>query len=228
MKKVFMAFVLLAIAFFGRDRAFGGGIGDPGATLNKGAWALGPEVSGVGREISDRDNMRYDTESWRLLLKGSYGIMDWLEIFGRMRGATFKIRGTAFDSSLGIAGGGGLKGTFLDPPGHPLRYSVGGQFLYTQTDSQGGTGKWFEYDLWLGVSYKDIRKVIPYGGVVYSQVNGKVENFSPKPALDDFRSPTSAGIFFGVRWSMSQKTHLGIEARLFSENSATASLYYGF
>jgi hypothetical protein len=56
-------------------------------------------------------------------------------------GATIKIRGTPFDSSLGIAVGGGLKGTFLDPPGHPLQYSVGGQFIYIQADNQGGDGE---------------------------------------------------------------------------------------
>ena len=66
---------------------------------------MGPEVSGVGREISDQSNVRYDTESWRLLLRGSYGILDWLEAFGRLGGATLKIRGTSFDSSLGIAAG---------------------------------------------------------------------------------------------------------------------------
>lgn len=189
---------------------------------------FGPEVSGVGREVSDRNNVGYDTESWRLLLKGSYGITDWLEGYGRLGGTTLKIRGTSFDSSLGIAAGGGLKGTFLDPPGHPLRYSLGGQFLYMQTDSQGATAKWFEYDVWLGASYKDLKNPIPYGGVVYSRVDGRLENFNPKPALDDFRSSTAAGIFFGVRWPMSPKTHLGIEARLLSENSASASLYYGF
>ena len=105
---------------------------------------------------------------------------------------------------------------------------MGGQFLYTQTDNQGGTAKWFEYDLWLGASYRDVRKVIPYGGFVYSQVNGKVEDFSPKPALDDFRSPTAVGIFFGVNWPSSKNTNLGIEARLFSENSGTVTLMYRF
>ena len=104
MKKVLTVALLLAVAFLGRERAFGGGIGDPGATLKRGGWAVGPEISGVGREISDRDNVKYDPESWRFFLKGSYGIMDWLEIFGRMGGATFKIRGTPYDSSPGIAG----------------------------------------------------------------------------------------------------------------------------
>lgn len=136
-----------SLLFSTQAHTIAGGIGDPGASLNRGTWAFGPEVSGVGREISDRDNVRYDTESWRLLLKGAYGIVDWLEAFGRLGGATLKIRGTSFDSSLGIAAGGGLKGTFLDPPDHPLRYSLGGQFLYMQTDSQGATAKWFEYDM---------------------------------------------------------------------------------
>jgi len=228
MKKVLVVLVLLASAFLAKDRVSAGGIGDPGASLSKGSGALGPEISGVAREISDQGNVRYDTESWRLLLKGSYGIRDWLEVFGRLGGATFKIRGTPFDSSLGIAAGGGLKGTFLDPPGHPLRYSLGGQFLYIQTDNQGATAKWFEYDIWLGASYKDLKNLIPYGGVVYSRVDGKLENFNPQPALDKFKSPTAAGIFFGIDWPLSKKTNLGIEARLFSENSGTLSLMYRF
>ena len=228
MKEVVMVLVFLAILLSTRGPTIAGGIEDPGATLNKGTWAFGPEISGVGREISDRDKVNYDTESWRLLLKGAYGITDWLEAFGRMGGATLKIRGTSFDSSLGIAVGGGLKGTFLDPPGHPLRYGLGGQFFYMQTDSQGATAKWFEYDIWLGGSYKNLRTLTPYGGIVYSRVDGKIENFNPKPALDEFKSPTAAGIFFGISWPSSQNTNLGIEARLFSENSGTISLNYRF
>ena len=109
-----------------------------------------------------------------------------------------------------------------------MRYSLGGQFLYMQTDSQGATAKWFEYDIWLGGSYKNLRNLTAYGGILYSRVDGKVENFNSQPALNDFRSSMAAGIFFGVSWPLSKKTNLGIEARLFSENSASASLYYGF
>ena len=228
MKNGLIVLVFFGGLFFAQAITFAGGIGDPGSTLMKGEWALGPEISGVGREISDGDSVRYDTESWRLLLKGSYGIKDWLEVFGRAGGATIKIRGTPFDSNLGIAAGGGVKGTFLDPPGHPLRYSVGGQFLYTQGSDQGATAKWFEYDIWLGASYKGLKNLIPYGGVIYSRVDGKLQDFQSKPALDEFRSPTAAGIFFGMNWPWSKKTNLGIEARLFSENSGTISLMYRF
>jgi hypothetical protein len=195
MKKTFFIFFFAILFFTGGECTFAGSIGEPGATMKKGDWALGPEISGIAREISDRENVRYDTESWRLLLKGSYGVTDWLEVFGRMGGATIKIRGTPFDRNLGIAAGAGLKGTFLDPPGHPLRYGLGGQFLYAQADDQGATAKWFEYDIWLGVSYKDSKNLNPYGGVVYSRVDGKLQDFHPKPALDEFRSPTAAGIF---------------------------------
>ncbi len=108
------------------------------------------------------------------------------------------------------------------------RFSQGGQFFYAKADDQGATAKWFEYDIWLGVSYKYSKSFNPYGGVVYSQVNGKLEDFHLKPALDDFRSPTSAGIFFGIDWLLSKKTNLGIEARLFSENSGSLSLRFLF
>ena len=121
--------ILLGADFFIPDPSPAGNIGDPGATLNQGKFSAGPEFSGVSREIRDGNGIRYDTESWRLLLKGSYGITDWMEGFGRLGGATFQIRGTPYDSNPGIAGGAGLKATFLDPSGHPLRYSLGGQLL---------------------------------------------------------------------------------------------------
>lgn len=228
MKKALIAIYLLLLLFLTQSETLAGNIGDPGATLNKEAWSLTPEFSSMTREIRDRDGIRYDTESWRLLLKGSYGITDWLEGFGRLGGATVKIRGTPFDSNLGIAGGAGLKATFLDPPSHPLRYSVGAQFLYLQADDREAKAKWFEYDIWTGVAYKDWKKFIPYGGIVYSRVDGKMQDFPSKPALDEFKSPTAMGIFFGVDWKIKEKLHLGIDARLFGENSGTFSLSYRF
>lgn len=183
-----------------------GNIGDPGATLNRGKFSAGPEFSGVSREIRDGNGIRYDTESWRLLLKGSYGITDWLEGFGRLGGATLEIRGTPFDSNPGMAGGAGLKATFLDPPGHPLRYSLGGQFFYMEEGDRDARSKWFEYDLWLGVAYKDGKNITPYGGIVYSRVDGKMQDFPARPALDEFKSPTAMGIFFGVDWKLRIKS----------------------
>jgi hypothetical protein len=116
----------------------------------------------------------------------------------------------------------------LDPPGHPLRYSVGGQFLYAQVDNQGATAQWFEYDIWLGVAHKDWKNLIPYGGIVYSRVDGNMRNFPSKPALDEFRSPTAFEIFMGVGWAAYRRVWLGIDARLFGENSGTFSLTYRF
>ena len=72
-----------------------------------------------------------------------------------------------------------MKATFLDPPGHPLRYSLGGQFLYTEEGDRDARSKWFEYDLWLGVAYKEGKNVTPYGGIVYSRVDGKMQDFPP-------------------------------------------------
>jgi hypothetical protein len=59
-------------------------------------------------------------------------------------------------------------------------------------------------------------------------MDGKLQDFPSKPALDEFRSPTVAGIFFGINWPWSKRTNLGIEARVFSENSGTIFLMYRF
>ncbi len=228
MKRVVIALTILASLWTMKIDAVAGNIGDPGATLNKGQWSLGPEVSGVFREISDRMGTRYDAESWRFLLKGSYGVTNWLEGFGRLGSATIKLRGLPFSSDPGFAGGAGLKVNFLDPPEHPLRYSAGGQFLYSQAEDGGATGKWFEYDLWLGVAYKDWKKLTPYGGVVYSGVDGKLTDLPAEAAVGDFKSATGMGVFFGVDWKIYERWHLGVDARLSGENSGNVSLVYRF
>ena len=229
MKRILLNCLLLIVAFIIlAGIAEAGNVGDPGAGLRQKEASLGLEFTGLTREIRDGDGVRYDTESWRLLLKGSYGITDWLEGYLRAGGATLKIRGTPFDSNPGWAGGGGLKLTFLDPPGHPLKYSLGGQFLYLEAEDRDAKGKWFEYDLWLGAAYKDGKRMTPYGGVVYSRVDGKMKDFPAKPTLDEFKSPTAMGLFFGVDWRLSQRLYLGIDARLFGEYSGTFSARYAF
>lgn len=227
MKKV-LAALLLAGMFLVQGESFAGNIGDPGTGLKQKEASLGLEFSGLTREVRDGDGIRYDTESWRLLLKGSYGITDWLEGYLRAGGATLKIRGTSFDSNPAWAGGGGLKLTFLDPPGHPLKYSLGGQFLFLEAEDGDAKGKWLEYDLWLGAAYKDWKKMTPYGGIVYSRVDGKMENFPAKPSPEEFKSPTAMGVFFGLDWRLSKKLSLGIDARLFGEYSGNFSARYHF
>lgn len=228
MKKSLIAVYLVLLLFLAQSETLAGTIGDPGASLNKKAWALSQEFSGMTREIRDRDGIRYDTESYRLFLKGSYGIKDWLEGFGRLGGVMAKIEGTPFNSNLGIAGGAGLKATFLDPPAHPLCYSLGAQFLYWEAGDRGAQAKWFEYDIWAGLTHRGWNNLVPYGGIVYSRVDGKMKDFPSNPALDEFKSPTAVGIFFGLNWKIKEKLHLGIDARLFGENSGTFSLNYLF
>jgi len=55
-----------------------------------------------------------------------------------------------------------------------------------------------------------------------------MENFPAKPTLDEFKSPTAMGVFFGVDWRLSERIYLGIDARLFGEYSGTFSARYHF
>jgi len=228
MKKILIILVMATGFLLSPENSFAGSIGDPGATLMMRELSLGPELSWVSREIRDENTVRYDTEAWRIHLKGAYGVTDWVEAFARVGGATLKVRETSFEGSPGISAGGGVKLNFLDPPGHPLRYSVGGQFLYSQIDDGGATAKWFEYDIWGGVAYKDLKDLVPFGGIVYCRVDGKLKDFPSQPALNEFKSPTAMGIFLGLDWNMNKQMTLGVEFRGFAENSGTISLRYRF
>ena len=53
-----------------------------------------------------------------------------------------------------------------------------------------------------------------------------MKNFPAKPALDEFKSPTAMGVFFGVDREIKNKILLGFNVRLFGENSGTLSLLY--
>jgi hypothetical protein len=55
-----------------------------------------------------------------------------------------------------------------------------------------------------------------------------MRNFPSKPALDEFSSPTAFGIFLEVGWEAYSRVRLGIDARLFGENSGTFLLIYRF
>jgi len=82
--------------------------------------------------------------------------------------------------------------------------------------------------LWPGVAYHDWKKMNPCREVVYSRVDGKRENFPAMRALDEFKSPTAMGIFFGGDWWLTEKIYLKGDARLFGEHSGTFSAQHHF
>jgi hypothetical protein len=201
---------------------------EPEDTTEKGILPLEWIFSGAAGEASDDVGRQSDFPSWRALLKGAYRLTDWLDGVGRLGPSRFKFQGISSGSNVENAAGGGIKFTLLEPSAYPLRYSPGGQFLHLSAEDRDSAGKRIEYDLWLGFFYREERKVVPPGWGGNSGSDGEIKNFRPRTGWEAFKSPTPAGIFFGLGYPVAPNFHLGIDASLLGENSGTFTLRYRF
>ena len=221
-------FVFAAFILFLGGISQAGNAGESGEKTDKGTFSLGREFSGVAGETCDGVEGWSDSSSWRTLLNGAYGLTDWLEGMGRLRSARFKLQGVSLGSTPENALGGGIKATLLDPSAHPLRYGLGGQFLHLQAEDRDSAGKSVEYDLWVGLFYREEKRILPPGWGVYSGLDEERKNFRPRTGWEAFKSPTPAGIFFGLGYPVAPNFQLGIDASLLGENSGTFTLRYRF
>ncbi len=221
-------FVLATFILFLGGISEAGNASEPGDTTDKGLFSLERIFPGVAGEISDGVGRQSDLPSWRTLLKGTYRLTDWLEGVGRLGPARSKFQGISLGSNLENASGGGIKPTLLDPSAYPLRYTPGGQFLHLSAEDRDSAGRRVEYDLWVGFFYREERKVVPTGWGGNSGSDGEITNFRPRTGWEAFKSPTPAGIFFGVGYPVAPNFQLGIDASLLGENSGTFTLRYRF
>jgi len=221
-------FVLATFILFLGGISEAGNVSEPEDTTEKGTLPLECKFSGVAGEVSDGVGRQFDFPSWRTLLKGTYRLTDWLEGVGRLGPARFKFKGISLGSNLESAAGGGIKPTLLDPSSYALRYSPGRQFLHLSAEDRDSAGRRVEYDLWVGFFYREERKVVPTGWGGNSGSDGEITNFRPRTGWEAFKSPTPAGIFFGVGYPVAPNFQLGIDASLLGENSGTFTLRYRF
>jgi len=215
-------FVFAAFILFLGGISEAGNASEPEDTTEKGILPLQSIFSGVAG-VSNGVGRESDFPSWR-----TYRLTDWLEGMGRLGPPRFKFQGISFGSNLEDAAGGRIKPTLLDPSAYPLRYSPGGQFLHLSAEDRDSAGKSVEYDLWVGLFYREEKRILPPGWGVYSGLDEERKNFRPRTGWEAFKSPTPAGIFFGLGYPVAPNFQLGIDASLLGENSGTFTLRYRF
>src|ERR1700688_4890404 len=79
----------------------------PTAALKKGSFGLGLELDMSSRDIKF-SNREKGESSLRYLMKGSYGLWDWINLYGIVGGGNIH-DGTGFRRAPGLAFGGGIK-----------------------------------------------------------------------------------------------------------------------
>ena len=164
------------------------------------------------------------------------GLTDWSEIYARFGGGEFKIEGTNFNGSFGLAYGGGLRLRLLRFGWGAV--GVAGQYLRfsSNDDDAGGAeieGLWEEFDAALGVGTRRFETFQLYGGVVYHQ--STITLSGGEGVLEsDFESAMPVRGFAGVNFYPlvdfpARQFVVNVEARFIGETPQfTLGLQYSF
>lgn len=238
--------------------AMAGTIGNPTATVNQGSFQLGAEFDLVERDVEPEDNEDVEIESNRYVVKGIYGISDRFNIYAKLgvANAEFKIEDDDFDfkSDNEFTFGAGLKSIIYEQDELKIGLVVqishfttedtvseeeGTYYGHHYTYSEDIELTWWEYDVALGVSYEGLGSFVPYGGILFSKIDGESEytGKAEAPSIgyseedsdkDDFEESDSFGVFVGADYNVIPHFNVGVEARLINETSFSVMLNYAF
>lgn len=213
--------------------ATAGSIDNPMPILTKGGFGFGLEFDLSSREVKFSDK-KIEERSRRYLMKGSYGLRDWINLYGILGGDSIK-DDTGFNGDPDLAFGGGVKLRLYQD--EDIILGLTGQVLrLTSRDSDvaGITGltfesTWNEYDVALGASTQIAASSI-YGGALFSKLDGELKTSSTIsfPKKSHFKESSQFGLFLGGDAELMEQLRFGIEVRLISETSVSIRLSYAF
>ena len=210
--------------------AMAGTIGNPTASVEQGSFLVGAEIDFWERDMEDEFGDEGEVEGTKILVKGTYGVSDTIDVFGKigMAGCEFLLAGFPIETDMDIAIGIGGKVNVYDQ-GQTKVGVVAQILLWSGDDTVLGTNVEIdatEFDLAFGGSYKVSEEFNCYGGLMYSMVSGEI-TISGVGSLDIDESD-SIGIFIGGEFAVSPQSKVGLELRLMSETSFTLMASFAF
>ncbi len=197
--------------------AMAGTVGNPTATVAQGSFLVGAEIDFWERDIDFDAGGVVEVEGTKILVKGTYGISDKIDVFGKIGMADAEYNG--FDSDMEIAFGFGGKVNVYDQG--QIKAGVVAQFLFWSGDDTGVDTDITEFDLAFGGRYEVTREFDCYGGLMLAMVQGDADGA-------DFDEDDPIGIFLGGEYDITPQARAGVELRLMSETSLTLMANFAF
>ena len=232
MKKSLGIVVVLLVVLVFCTAAIAGTIGNPNATVQNQKYDFTFDTDFTNRD-TDIDGLSvHEMDSSRFLVKGTYGLETGnipLNLYAKlgMANGEGEDSGYKFDGDYGLAYQLGVKATVYEMTN--MQVGVGLQYLsYSSEYEELGTtveADSSEMDLYAGTSYLGYGKVVPYGGLHLSMVDGE---FSSSGSSTDFEQADSVGLFMGAEMGLSDQFRGGAEVRLVSETSFSLNFSYLF
>ena len=232
MKKSLGIFVVLFVILVFCTAAVSGTIGNPNATVQNKQVVFDFDTDFTNRDIDIKGASVHEMDSSRFMVKGTYGLETGnipLNLYAKLGMANVENdeAGYEFDGDYGMAYQLGMKATVYEMTN--MQVGVGLQYLSysseetelsvtTEIDSS-------EIDLYAGTSYTGLGKVVPYGGLHISMVDGET---SSGAISADFEQDDSVGLFMGADMGLSDQFRGGAEIRLVNETSFSLNFSYLF
>ena len=213
------SFILALIVMFASVSpvAIAGTVGNPTATVAKGSFLVGAEIDLWDRDMENGGT--FDVEGTKILVKGTGGISDNIDVFGKIGLAEAEIDDAGWDSGFELAFGIGGKVNVYERG--KVKAGVVAQILYWSGEDSGVDVDITEFDLAFGGSYDVTKEFDCYGGLMLAIVDGDADG-------NDFDADDPIGIFLGGEFDITPEAKAGVELRLISETSFTLMASFAF
>jgi len=191
--------------------AMAGTVGNPTATVAQGSFLVGAEIDFWERDMENGGVN--EVEGTKILVKGTYGISDKIDIFGKIGMAKVE------DSDMELAFGFGGKVNVYERG--KIKAGVVAQFLFWSGEDSGVDIDITEFDLAFGGRYEATKDFDCYGGLMFAVAQGDASGA-------DFDEDDTIGIFLGGEYDITPQAKAGVELRLMSETSLTLMANFAF
>ena len=207
------SFILALIVMFASVSpvAIAGTVGNPTATVAKGSFLVGAEIDFWDRDMENGGT--FDVEGTKILVKGTGGISDNIDVFAKIGMA--EVEDSGFDLAIGV---GGKVNVYERGK---IKAGVVAQILYWSGEDSGVDIDITEFDLAFGGSYDVTKEFDCYGGLMLAIVQGDADG-------NDFDQDDPIGIFLGGEFDITPEAKAGVELRLISETSFTLMAGFAF
>ena len=208
--------------------AMAGTVGSPTATVEQGSFQVGAEIDLWERDMEVETGDEGEVEGKKILVKGTYGISDKIDVFAKVGIADAKIDNNDFEFDMDIAYE--IEGKVNVYEKGQIKADVVAQNpLWSGNDDDTAVGPNIEidateFDPAIGGNYEVSEAFNCYGGLMYDMV---IEEMSNGGSVDvDESDPI--GIFLGGEYTITPQVKAGLELRLMSETSFTLMSSFAF
>ena len=191
--------------------AMAGTVGNPTVTAAKGSLLVGAEIDFWDRDFENGSVV--DVEGTKILVKGTYGISNKMDVFGKIGLA--EVEDSGFEPAIGF---GGKVNVYQRGQ---IKAGIVAQILFWSGEDSGVDTDIIEFDLAFGGLYQVTKEFDCYGGLMLAMAEGDNDGA-------DFSAEDPIGIFLGGEYEITPTAKAGVELRLISETSFTFMATFAF